>query len=173
MIGAAVTWREKLQAAALAAYTVLRGGGQAAVAVKDAATEAAGSVAQTAAAAVATPVVAARDIVADTRRELDDWWAKTSRNLAEGAIMGVLGILGLVVLTMGIVVLLNRLLGDPYGTILVGLLYALALAGLVARRKARARADTRASEADASAAAHGPPEPPPTLLVQASPPPEG
>ena len=139
LLGAATSWRAALRAGLAATYAALRGthdAAQAAAApVKEALAGGAVAVAEGAVKAASVPANVAHEV----RREVDDWWAKASRALAEGAILGILALLALILLTLGAVVLLNDVLGDPYGTLVVGALYLAAIAILVGRREARKR----------------------------------
>lgn len=138
LVGAATTWRAALRAGLAATYAALRSAHDAAhgvaAPVKQTVEAGAVAVAETAAKAAAAPAEVAREV----RREVDEWWTRTSAAMAEGLVLAALGILALIVLTVGVVALLNDALGDPHGTLAVAAIDILVLVALLARRKARA-----------------------------------
>ncbi|MEA3201470.1 MAG: hypothetical protein QOE90_2898 [Thermoplasmata archaeon] len=74
------------------------------------------------------------------------WWGGLTTSLAMMALIGVVAITAWIVLTVALVVALNKLLFDPLGTFLVVVLYAIVagVAYAVQRsRKAAAQAETR------------------------------
>lgn len=125
-VSAAVTTKAATRAGLDAAYRTARGTTVAVAQTAQNATEAVKDGAQAVqdTASLATEIPGA--VATRVRAELEEWWARASRQSAIAAVVGVLGVFALVTLTMGATVWLNRQLGDPYGTLLVALAFAVA-----------------------------------------------
>ena len=96
-----------------------------------------------------------REVVRDAERAVAAWSRSALAMLGVLLALVVFGTVLLVLLTMGLVVALNRLLGDPWGTFATFALYlAAALVTVLALRRAAARAAPRTAE-------EGPLPPPP------------
>lgn len=89
--------------------------------------------------------VAPRRIMYHLRKALDAWWHGVITALAMMATMLVFGITTLIVVTIALVVGLNRLLGDPAGTFVVAGLYVVVMLiafATMKSRRAHAREET-------------------------------
>lgn len=109
---------------------------------KGAVQEKAAAVAHTAARAAATPAEVAREV----RKELDAWTRGFAKSAAWGALLAVLALFALTFVSVGVASLLNRGLGAPWGTLLVGLAYVLGAAGAFAALRKTRRETTREVE---------------------------
>ncbi|HET6404198.1 MAG TPA: hypothetical protein VFH78_06085 [Candidatus Thermoplasmatota archaeon] len=144
-IGAVTRWRDAARVGLEASLAAARGTHFAAAHAKQAVSERADAASDAAAKVAHAPAEVAREV----RKELDAWWRGVAKTLAGAVVVGVLGLFALIIVTMGAVVLLNALLGDPYGTLAVGALYLVgALLGV--RWMKRSKKETQA-EADAPA----------------------
>lgn len=111
--------------------------------------------AESAAAAAQKAVDVPREVVRDAERALAAWSRSALAMLGVLLALVVFGTVLLVLLTMGLVVALNRLLGDPWGTFATfGVYLVAAVVTVLALRRAAARAAPRT-------AAEGPLPPPP------------
>ena len=142
MLGAATTVREAMKAGVAAAMGAARGAHGVKENVKGTVVEATGTVVD----AAATVAQAPGNVAAEVRQHMDEWAHALTTKIANAAALGILAMFALVLLTIAVVVVLNRWLGDPYGTLAIAALYAVgALAFLVRMRTARD--ETKAQEA--------------------------
>lgn len=127
-IGAVTRWRDAARVGLDAAFAAAQGAQAGTRAVKENVAQRAGAVGDAAAQIAHVPADVAREV----RKELEAWSSGVAKTLAGAAMVGVLGLFALVIVSVGAVVLLNRTLGDPYGTLAVGAVYLLAaLLGVV------------------------------------------
>jgi gas vesicle protein/membrane protein implicated in regulation of membrane protease activity len=90
--------------------------------------------------------VAPRRIGRELRAALQAWWGSIVASLATMAALLVLGLTTFILLTIAIVVGLNRLLGDPGGTWLTVAIYVVAMIvvyAIMRASRARAKAEVR------------------------------
>lgn len=104
-----------------------------------------------------------REVIQDAERALAAWSRSALAMLGVLLTLVVFGSVLLVLLTVGLVVALNGLLGDPWGTFATFALYLVAAAVLILalRRAARAGADEAKAALAPRTGAEGPLPPPP------------
>lgn len=147
-IGAVTKWREAARVGLDAAFAAAKGTEARAHAVKDAVDEKVDAAAGKVGAIAHVPADVAREV----RLELDAWGRGVAKRLAAALAVGAIALVAFVVITVGLVVLLNRFLGDPYGTLAVGALYvAGAFVGLALMARAAGKAEREAGKHDAHA----------------------
>lgn len=160
-IGAITRWRDAARVGLDGAFRIARRSEAKARDAKDAAGEKAEAARGKLAAAAHVPA----DVTREVRLELDAWGRGVAKRLALALAVGALGLVALIVLTVGAVVLLNRLLGDPYGTLAVGLLHvAAAFVGVGLMARATRGAEHEAERHHAHAAAAVTLDPPPEVV---------
>lgn len=145
LLGAATTWRAALRAGLAAAFAALRGTQQAAHHLSEPVKHAVEAGAVAAAEGAVKVAHAPAELAAHVRKELDEWWTRVSKAMAEGALLAILGVIMLIVLTIGLVVLLNNILGDPFGTLALAALYLLAIGVVLGRREVRKKRERAAA----------------------------
>lgn len=150
-IGAVTRWRDAARVGLDAAWAAARGTRKGAVVAKEAIAEKTGAAGDVVSKVGHVPADVAREV----RLELDAWSRGMLKRIAGGVAVGALALVALIVITVGVVALLNELVGDPYGTLIVGALYVVAaFAGIawMARAAGKAEAIAEAHNAHAQAA---------------------
>lgn len=150
-IGAVTRWRDAARAGLDATWAAARGTQRSAVAAKDAVAEKAHDAGDAMSRVAHVPADVAREV----RLELDAWSRGLLKRIASGIAVGALALVALIVITVGVVALLNRFVGDPYGTLIVGAIYVVAAfvgVAWMARVAGDAEAEAETHNAHAQAA---------------------